>query len=524
MEVISEFIIGMRRCLISKEDSAYEFPIRVDVSEEDIVGMIETMLLSCPGTMSKNLSLQTIELTLAPDYAKSTECQSLMMILGVKTMVKQRVLLVHMKRNQDTNKPKISFLSNSKSPTFTSFCQSIVDQLKAGLESSGISEGSQLISSDKNSSVDPAFIRDLQASYAMDMQQSLTKMAETLDYHVTLLEKKCAKLMTLLKPNYTRAFVSAQGASAVPIPPTKKSLLDYPLQLLRQSITEPDIEVSKLLLLRAKRCLDQANHDGSTKRPSVSRYDNDSILKLVMNELNDWVEEESKARIARKTASVKDRVESLDIFRENLVWRLHTRYTRAYIKQSNAVNTRLSLADESFTLSVEEEAFHQKTMTICRVFCEDEPVLLDLSVIMQGKKGTLYISVGHIYFQQSILSTSTISPWFSTHVSKQTSDSLSVTVIKVQSIGDISIYADNQVIVPNILSSKSSPTINLMTATPSSNEEMIIKLHNSVEEYRITVPPTAGSGFVANDYARRLADFLSILVKVSVSDCIPSSC
>ena len=55
----------------------------------------------------------------------------------------------------------------------------------------------------------------------MDMMTSLTKLAETLDNQVSIFEKRCARLMSLLKPCYSRSFGASNVTSTLPLPPPK---------------------------------------------------------------------------------------------------------------------------------------------------------------------------------------------------------------------------------------------------------------------------------------------------------------
>jgi hypothetical protein len=517
MEILDEYVLGLKHYPVSKYDRAFEIVIRKDIEEEEILSMMETILISFPGTINKNLP--SIELTLSADLSKATNCLSLTILLGVNASSKQRIIIIHCRSSLSTS--KISFLSSSKPPQFVTFVDNIIDQCKAALETSGIADGPYNPTTVNN--LDMGYVRDLQLVYGMDMLSFLTKMAETMDFHVKNLEKKCAKLMTMMKPNYTKAYGLPNGLPCIPIPPTKKSVSDYPLSLSRPTITEPNIEYARLLILRAKRALDQyysSQSENKTWKKGNSAYAVDDLVAAISKELVLWVEEESKARTTRKTLAVKERVLALHEYRENLIWQLHTRFMRKYMREGPVLDG-LVIVDKSIPLTAEDESFHEKCKSLCRVFCDEEPVILDLPVYFQGKKGTLYVSAGHLHFQPSMLAAPTIpSTWFGSKTTTQTASSATISLVQVKSISDISIRqtdaAADQLLIPNILASSSSAAA-LVTTTASSSEEIVLQIYNYEERITIQIPPLAGTGFTSADYSRRLADLLSILVKVRTS-------
>eukprot|EP01032_Pedospumella_encystans_P011752 gene11752-13644_t len=277
-----------------------------------------------------------------------------------------------------------------------------------------------------DSFIDLSFIRDLHCATAQLMTLRLLEQADKLDFRVKIIEQKCARLMTLLKPSYTRARLD------LPVPPMSKSILSYELVLERACIAESaNVECWKLILLRARRkCREilsqrsQRKLNGDNTSPSYDNYgynnsisersdssqpdnrtESQVVLDCIVEQYVVWAQGEYKQRLFRKINSVKDRLETIHRFRIQLILNLHERFI--VNGTTNAVTTTSwfsSNNDLTYQQSVREK-FPFLSLT--------EPVLFDTQAILlsgkqgmfdaaaaalNGKTGLMYLTLGYVMF------------------------------------------------------------------------------------------------------------------------------
>ena len=250
------------------------------------------------------------------------------------------------------------------------------------------------------------------------------EQADKLDFRVKIIEQKCARLMTLLKPSYTRARLD------LPVPPMSKSILSYELVLERACIAESaNVECWKLILLRARRkcreILSQRSQrmlNGDNTSPGYDNYNNtisgcsDSsqpdnrtesqiVLDCIVEQYVVWAQDEYKQRLFRKINSVKDRLETIHRFRIQLILNLHERFI---------VNGTTNAATTTSWFSSNNDLTYQQSVREKFPFLSlTEPVLFDTQAILlsgkqgmfdaaaaalNGKTGLMYLTLGYVMF------------------------------------------------------------------------------------------------------------------------------
>jgi hypothetical protein len=260
---------------------------------------------------------------------------------------------------------------------------------------------------------------------------------------VKIIEQKCARLMTLLKPSYQR------GKLDLPVPPIAKSLASYPLQLNRTPISESIVEDSwKKLLLRARRkCRDILSHrsqqmmqnlggmggtggvttlygdakdvkSGSTRTSrsnsqgsevsAVSATDamyamyadlteSQIVLACIVEQVVEWAQDEYKQRLLRKISCVKDRLETIHRFRLQMIISLHERFVvsgHLSLDSQNSINS-----SSSWLFNSNPDLAYQKAVREKFPFLDlTEPVIFDTPAALNGKSGVLYVTLGYALF------------------------------------------------------------------------------------------------------------------------------
>lgn len=118
------------------------------------------------------------------------------------------------------------------------------------------------------------------------MTQNLRALAGSLDAHLNDLERRCARMMTALKPTFINACLE------VPEPPPIRPLDRYPLDMHMQSITKATPEAARWILLKARR---EASHShlkalgegkSSTQQKTEHACKVETLLKAIFNELH----------------------------------------------------------------------------------------------------------------------------------------------------------------------------------------------------------------------------------------------
>ena len=200
-----------------------------------------------------------------------------------------------------------------------------------------------------------------------------------IDNRIKWAEMRCARIMTLLRPAYQLA---GAGVVQVPqLPAAPPSLNSYPLQLppkRSKSIQEPDLEDCKLLLLRARRLfrdskVDPSKDDGLLASNSPGQIDDEElreildsllstqqaltdeacfVLQHLFSHFSVWAAQEFAARMARKSLATSDRSAALNVFKRELVFRLHRRFSDSGVTKLG--DSRVDSRDRALLLRVKE--------------------------------------------------------------------------------------------------------------------------------------------------------------------------
>jgi hypothetical protein len=306
------------------------------------------------------------------------------------------------------------------------------------------------------------------------MYQNLMKEVNHLDNQVVKVhELKCAKLMTLLKPIYSKANI------VLPMVPLNKPLSSYPLVLLRDSVKEPALDACRLFLLKARKnyrsfCLSNARSDaGDAKGASVKVKEE---IQFITNDLvqlfNEWSEEEYNVRLKRKLAAVENRLETLKQFKIQLILTLHNRYVENGIA-SLSLSSAPTSSFWSFTNSLigsgnslMNSADYQLHLSLRDKFAfldVSEPILIDSQGIISqpsafssnnpnfNRKGVFYYTLGNIMFYAA--GTLIFSPL--------------IVVIPMKIIAKVEILKQDSVVLSNVYIPMKEETQN-QTSEPSS--------------------------------------------------------
>lgn len=459
--------IGMRKIDIAEDEHAYEIAVRPDIAEEALISLSETVMLSFGGLISRIQSATETSLEVKTTLSNGIKL-NVRTYFGVSRDF-QRIAVLHCANESNYQETKSSILFKRNDGVADSFSQDLIVQLYQAFDSEGFTlaylkrlqqmcticyhqseqssqqpsahqtprNGSPLefdtasngnnnqvtVSADNGLSmasvVDPAFIRDLQSANAIVLKLQLSEMAERLDKSIVITERQVSRLMSVLKPQYVKCNITMH------IPPASKSLSSYPLELSRKPLSEPTLEMSRLMILRARRfikenfpnaqdevCLypfdddDNNNNDNNnanpvdqTKRNMMSCLSNssmiikdaafaksvlnhiwivDTLIENVQDQLREWYEDEAAVRFRRKGFISADRLNSLEEYKFSLLETLANR----------VVSASTSADKESMRLLTER----------CRVLTEKEPLLVELSCACNGQKGQLFVTKHHLFF------------------------------------------------------------------------------------------------------------------------------
>jgi hypothetical protein len=246
------------------------------------------------------------------------------------------------------------------------------------------------------------------------------EQADKLDSRVKVIEQKCARLMTLLKPSYVRAKLE------LPTPPVSKSITQYALTLQRAVLGDSlGVELWKLLLLRARRkcreilaaktqfyCNNSSSGgaEGAVCQAPEHRTEAQIVLHCITEQFVDWAQEEYRQRLFRKIHCVRDRLETIHRFRIQLILSLHERFVVSGLAGANQVSTDSWF----FGGSNNPDLAYQKSVREKFPFLElTNPVIFDTAAILlngknglfdagaaalNGKTGTLYVSLDYLMF------------------------------------------------------------------------------------------------------------------------------
>lgn len=337
--------------------------------------------------------------------------------------------------------------------------------------------------------VDIGFVRDCQRSFAYDLRFTLGVVGEALDNYCSNVEKSCAKLMTTLKGIYQRSGVDK------PIPPEPKALTDYALHLPTYvtvpnappatdllsgiSIVDASLEIASLLIYKARKhqmqtaqkfkhllhtaaatCLKSSYVDESNKSQELLYMAThiEDILYGIYNQLQSWAKDEAMVRMDRKLLSIVDRVRAIESYKYLLIQTLQNR-------ANSLLGTHLIAKADKDALS----AFRDKFRFINE---EEEPVLFESPVVINGRSGMLYVTCGHICFQ-------------SNYALLQETVVLVImwkTVVSLQ-LGEDTVYVDS----PVDTSASANSVSNVITVTDSSGKAVLMSLTGATPDYAARV-------------------------------------
>ena len=493
------------RKIVFQQKNLYgvEMYIRPDIAEDQIMLLCEQVLLSSSGgvvkcvekelgilppQLKKEVSLmKVVEVNKANDA--SVVCNEVTVCIGVN-QAKHRVLLALIRSDN------LAPMEQVKLPV-------CITELFTALEDEELSVSYYFINHSSQptitSIIDPCFIRDLVAASALDMIMTLTSLVEVQDSQVATIEKQCARMMTLLKPSYTRATI------ALPTPNVPKSINEYPLELQQTSVLDGNsIDIANLFILRARKQLKQSPH----QPPSSSMDVVNSIITIIIRYIKDWCNEEALIRLNRKRLAVKERVLYIENFKKNLLYLLDTRS----IPVDNASHN-----DTKFVTLLYEK---------CRVFELPSsgglinPCLFDVNdVTYNSRKGQLYISAAYVYFHSPgglfigeemklipvyIISNIVVIMHGSVCVIPKSWESTS-SKSDDKSNSKLITTAINTMPVP-LISSGASTSNNVTTTVTTDNSSVLcLELQGGVYEYFYINGPTP-------DYAHRLGDVINVLI------------
>eukprot|EP01040_Poterioochromonas_malhamensis_P004979 gene4979-5340_t len=383
--------IGQQAVEIFPEMIAYEIIVRNDVYEEKILEITEQLTLSYSAKVMKHLPSRSVTSTEGGKGPKSPMIHvfndssdakrvwnEILIVVGCNCQYERVVflLLIPPNTSQATAATSTSFSTTSSSnpstsssqqivKTLTSFihrnrefiqwCEQVISHFSEAYYAENITVFNDAIARNQTLNgtpqlaslicegiLDLSFIRDLQLTSSQLMNQRILKEVNYLDTQVIKLnEMKCAKLMTLLKPYYQKAGI------ALPVVPTSRALTSYPLILQRDTIKEPTLETARLLLLKARKnyrtfvnqemkkvsIVNLIDVGNSTDHPDylTHEYEVSFLTKELVQQLNDWSEEEYSIRMKRKMLSVQDRLDTLKQFSIQLLLTLHNRFVENHV-------------------------------------------------------------------------------------------------------------------------------------------------------------------------------------------------
>lgn len=383
--------IGQQAVEIFPEMIAYEIIVRNDVYEEKILEITEQLTLSYSAKVMKHLPSRSVASTEGGKGPKSPMIHvfndssdakrvwnEILIVVGCNCQYERVVflLLIPPNTSQANAATSTSFSTTSSSnpstsssqqivKTLTSFihrnrefiqwCEQVISHFSEAYYAENITVFNDAIARNQTLNgtpqlaslicegiLDLSFIRDLQLTSSQLMNQRILKEVNYLDTQVIKLnEMKCAKLMTLLKPYYQKAGI------ALPVVPTSRALTSYPLILQRDTIKEPTLETARLLLLKARKnyrtfvnqemkkvsTVNLIDVGNSTDHPDylTHEYEVSFLTKELVQQLNDWSEEEYSIRMKRKMLSVQDRLDTLKQFSIQLLLTLHNRFVENHV-------------------------------------------------------------------------------------------------------------------------------------------------------------------------------------------------
>lgn len=228
--------------------------------------------------------------------------------IGV-TPAKLRVLVVRMFRGEGP--PLVALGGGSNAAPTSPRGESLIAQVRVALARSQASL--PFLTPTTPASLSPCYVAELISAAAVDAFQSLNSAVLPLEKWVASEELSSAELAVALSPAYVAAGVS------LPVPRRGKSLAEYPLDLPRGRCCLEEVGPETVQQLLRKVTANVLSNKGP-KLEGKSGVQ--TLAQAVWAELEDWRRVETAARLHRKDLQVRDRLESVETFRRELVGRL----------------------------------------------------------------------------------------------------------------------------------------------------------------------------------------------------------
>jgi len=322
--IASKTLMGRHRVTIAPGDRALLFLLRPDVSHDDVVALTEQVLLTHAGVV-RRVESDKLEV-------ESARC---FVYVGVSGDRLHGVLLHVL-----------------ASPGAEARADALEAVLGAALHSELFTLGHLKCATGSGGGLHPTYVESLQTAMEMEMLEFVAGQAEILEESVTQAEKKCARLMTLLKPAYTKA------GQAMP------SLTRRPPQPDPQPQQQPHGgggEEAKKLLLRARRKISSSSATDTYFDKTVAELD--SVLSL----LEATFETQAAAKLEQREQACAARKSAIEAYRLLVVSTLFS------CKQLVSENLR----------------------QLARV---DDAVVFEGPCLFEGKRGQLALTPRHIVF------------------------------------------------------------------------------------------------------------------------------
>ena len=321
--IASKAFMGRHRVTVESGDRALIFLLRPDVSHDDVMALTEQVLLTHAGVV-RRVESDKLEV-------ESAQCFVYVGVSGDRL----RGVLLHV----------------LASPVSEARADVLEAVLGAALHSELFTLG-HLKSATGGGGLHPTYVESLQTAMEIEMLEFVAGQAEILEESVTQVEKKCARLMTLLKPAYTKA-----GQ-------TMPSLTHRPPQQQQQQDPQQHFEgenEAKRLLLRARRTISTTSAAGTYFDKTVAELD--SVLGL----LEAAFETQAAAKLEQREQACAARKSAIEAYRLLVVSTLFS------CKQLISENLR----------------------QLARI---DDAVVFEGSCLFEGKRGTLALTPRHMLF------------------------------------------------------------------------------------------------------------------------------
>jgi len=318
--------MGRHRVTIAAGDRALLILLRPDVSHDDVVALTEQVLLTHAGVVFRRGS-DKLEV-------ETARCVVYVGVSGDR----QRGVLLHV----------------LASPGTESRADALEAVLGAALHSELFTLG-HLCCTTNGVGLHPSYVESLLTAMEMEMLEFVAGQSKIMQESVTQAEKKCARLMTLLKPAYAKA-----GQAMPQLPRTPPSAAAISAVDTAQTFATAD--EAKRLLLRARRKLSSSADSYFAKTANE--------LDSVLNLLEATFESKAAAMLQQREQECAARMRAIETYRLLFVSTLFT------CKQLVSENLK----------------------QLARV---DDAVIFEGPCFFEGKRGTLALTPCHIVFHSA---------------------------------------------------------------------------------------------------------------------------